>query len=105
MLSASPGMDFPIRLLSIRSDHVILPLELDAFVDKLSIKTVVSVNLQECTIFVTVYSNTQSMPACQVVALDPSVDFVQPATLAFLVEPSRKLALFIVCYVYFVLFL
>jgi len=39
--------------------------------------------------FVTVYSNTQSMPACQVVALEPSADFVQPVPLQFLVEPAR----------------
>ena len=38
--------------------------------------------------FVTVYSNTQSMPACQIVALEPAMDFVQPVPLAFLVEPA-----------------
>lgn len=45
--------------------------------------------LKECTIFVTVYSNTQSMPACQVVALEPPADLVHPVPLAFLVEPAR----------------
>ena len=40
--------------------------------------------------FVTVYSNTQSMPTCQVVSLEPTADFVQPVPLAFLVEPARK---------------
>ena len=44
---------------------------------------------KECTLFVTVYSNTQSMPACQVVALEPSSDLVHPIPLAFLVEPAR----------------
>lgn len=38
--------------------------------------------------FVTVYSNTQSMPTCQVVSLEPTADFVQPVPLAFLVEPA-----------------
>lgn len=46
-------------------------------------------DLKECTVFVTVYSNTQSMPACQVVALEPSADLVHPVPLAFLVEPAR----------------
>lgn len=45
---------------------------------------------KECTLFVTVYSNTQSMPACQVVALEPSSDLVHPIPLAFLVEPARQ---------------
>lgn len=48
----------------------------------------VSIDLKECTIFVTVYSNTQSMPACQVVALEPSADLVHPVPLAFLVDPA-----------------
>ncbi|XP_032785122.2 dipeptidyl peptidase 9 [Daphnia magna] len=47
----------------------------------------VSMN-KECTIFVTVYSNTQSMPACQVVALEPPSDLVHPVPMAFLVEPA-----------------
>ena len=45
---------------------------------------------QECTMFVTVFSNTQSMPACQVVALDQTPECVRPAPLAFLVEPARE---------------
>ena len=47
------------------------------------------IRIKECTMFVTVFSNTQSMPACQVVTLEPTADFVQPVPLAFLVEPAR----------------
>merc|ERR1712071_418166 len=38
--------------------------------------------------YVTVYSNTKSMPACQVFALEPAPEFAQPLPLAFLVEPT-----------------
>lgn len=47
--------------------------------------------------YVTVYSNTKSMPVCQVFALKPAPEFAQPLPLAFLVEPSGSydLTLFI----------
>jgi len=47
----------------------------------------VSMN-KECTMYVTVYSNTKSMPVCQVFALKPAPEFAQPLPLAFLVEPA-----------------
>ncbi len=55
-----------------------------------AIISIINLFIKECTMFVTVYSNTQSMPTCQVVSLEPTADFVQPVPLAFLVEPARK---------------
>lgn len=40
--------------------------------------------------YVTVYSNTKSMPVCQVFALKPAPEFAQPLPLAFLVEPTSS---------------
>lgn len=34
------------------------------------------------------------MPVCQVVALEPTTEFVQPVPLAYLVEPVRKFTVF-----------
>lgn len=38
------------------------------------------------------------MPACQVVALEPTADFVQPVPLAYLVEPARTISIFLSSY-------
>jgi len=65
----------------VRSSSNVIRLTQDGFSHSVSMN-------KECTMYVTVYSNTKSMPACQVFALEPAPEFAQPLPLAFLVEPT-----------------